>query len=285
MQPSDRTLSGEDRVKTDFAQSAYVLALSQVHGLGARSLARVLKFFPSPDSLIEAPSELIHEKLGEELSRIVLLRLLDHWETAFSSAQLSIGRHIENKVIPIALTDAKYPALLKLIPDPPALLFVRGDTDTLSSADTIAIVGTRDATERGREVANRIAKYFGKNGYVIVSGLAKGIDTAAHQGALEVGAKTIAVLGTALNQIYPAENRSLADRIACDSGALVTELSLGQKSFKNTFVQRDRIQSGMSLAVISVQTDITGGTMHTVNSPKLKGGYCSLRSPWRASRA
>jgi len=86
-----------------------------------------------------------------------------------------------------------------------------------------------------------------------------------------VGAKTIAVLGTALNQIYPAENRSLADRIACDSGALITELSLGQKSFKNTFVQRDRIQSGMSLAVIPVQTDIAGGTMHTVRFAETQG--------------
>jgi len=258
-------------VSPEVEQSAYVFALSQVEGLSARSLQRVLKLFPSPDSLAEAPSELIHEKLGEDLSRILLIRLLDHWERAFSSAQQLVGRHLENKVVPVALTDARYPPLLKLIPDPPPLLFIRGNIETLSLADTVAIVGTRDATERGREVASRIAKYFGKSGYVIVSGLAKGIDTAAHKGALEAGARTIAVLGTALDQIYPAENRPLAERIANDSGALVTELPLGRKSFKNAFVQRDRIQSGMSLAVLPVQTDVAGGTMHTVKFAEMQG--------------
>jgi DNA processing protein len=258
-------------VNAELEQSAYVLALSQVEGLGARSLLRILKIFPHPDSLVEAPSELIHDKLGEELSRIVLLRLLGHWERAFSSAQQLISRHIEEKVTPVAITDSTYPPLLKLIPDPPALLFVRGNLEALSSADTVAVVGTRNATERGKEVASRVAKYFGKSGYVVVSGLAKGIDTAAHKGALEVGAKTVAVLGTALDQIYPAENRALAERIVSDSGALITELPLGRKSFKNAFVQRDRIQSGMSLAVMPVQSDISGGTMHTVKFAEMQG--------------
>ncbi len=248
----------------EVAQSAYVFALSQVEGLGSRSLLRILKVFPQPDSLVEASSELIHGKLGEELSRIVLIRFLGHWEKAISSAQEVILQHHEVGVVPVPITDDKYPPLLKLIPDPPPLLFVRGNLEALSLADTVAVVGTRNATDRGKEVASRIAKYFGKSGYVVVSGLAKGIDTAAHKGALEAGAKTVAVLGTALDQIYPAENRPLAERIASDSGALITELPLGKKSFKNTFVQRDRIQSGMSLAVVPVQSDITGGTMHTV---------------------
>jgi DNA processing protein len=252
-------------------QAAYVLALSQVEGLGVRSLPRVLKFFPTPNSLVEASSELIHENLGENLSRIVRLRLLDRWEQSLSSSQQSIALHLERKVVPIPFTDAKYPCLLKLIPDPPPLLYVKGDVESISSPDSIAIVGTRSATERGKEVANRVAKYFGKNGYVIVSGLAKGIDTAAHKGAIDSGAKTVAVLGTPLDQIYPAENRALADRIANDSGALITELPLGRQSFRNAFVQRDRIQSGMSLAVIPVQTDVAGGTMHTVRYAEAQG--------------
>ena len=123
-----------------------------------------------------------------------------------------------------------YPPLLKLIPDPPPILFVRGNLATLSMADTLAVVGTRDATELGKQVAGRIVKYFGRSGYVIVSGLAKGIDTAAHNGAVEAEARTVAVLGTALDQIYPTENRDLAERIANDSGALITELPLGRKS-------------------------------------------------------
>ena len=241
------------------------LTLSRVEGLGPKSLIRVLNFFPVPDSLAEAPSgEVIHDKLGEELSRIVLLRLLGHWEQAYSSAQEVISRHCEKKVFPVAITDSKYPPLLKLIPDPPPILFVRGDLETLSMADTLAVVGTRDATELGKAVAGRIAKHFGKTGYVIVSGLAKGIDTAAHKGAVDAEARTVAVLGTALDQIYPAENRDLAERIANDSGALIT-------SFRNAFVQRDRIQSGMSVAVMPVQSDITGGTMHTVRFAEQHG--------------
>jgi len=258
-------------VSPELTQPAYVFALSRMEGLGPKSLLRVLKFFPGPDSLAEAPSEVIHDKLGEELSRIVLLRLLGHWEQAYSSAQEVMSRHFENKVVPVAITDSKYPPLLKLIPDPPPILFVRGNLETLSMADTIAVVGTRDATELGKAVAGRIAKYFGKSGYVIVSGLAKGIDTAAHKGAVEAEARTVAVLGTALDQIYPAENRDLAERIANDSGALITELPLGRKSFRNAFVQRDRIQSGMSLAVMPVQSDITGGTMHTVRFAEQHG--------------
>jgi DNA processing protein len=258
-------------VSPELTQPAYVFALSRVEGVGPKSLLRVLNFFPSPESLVKAPSEVIHDKLGQELSRILLLRLLEHWERAYTSAQEVMSRHIEKKVVPVAITDSKYPPLLKLIPDPPPILFVRGNLETLSMPDTLAVVGTRDATELGKEVAGRIAKYFGKRGYVIVSGLAKGIDTAAHKGAVEAEARTVAVLGTALDQIYPAENRDLAERIANDSGALITELPLGQKSFRNAFVQRDRIQSGMSLAVVPVQSDITGGTMHTVRFAEQHG--------------
>jgi DNA processing protein len=279
VQAGNRRVSRGDRVNTELEQSTYVLALSQVEGLGARSLLRILKIFPYPDSLVEAPSELIRDKLGEELSRIVLLQLLARWEQAFSSAQQLISRHLEERVTPVSIMDSAYPPLLKLIPDPPLLLFVRGNLEALSSVDTVAVVGTRNATERGKEVASRVAKYFGKRGYVVVSGLAKGIDTAAHEGVLEVGAKTVAVLGTALNQIYPAENRGLAERIVNESGALITELPLGQKSFKNAFVQRDRIESGMSLAVIPVQSDISGGAMYTVKFAEMQGRLLFCQKP------
>jgi DNA processing protein len=245
-------------------QATYVLALSETHGIGPRSIIRMLKYFPDLESLTSAPDDLLVKNLGADLSSIVQQRFLAFWRQILESSRQLVQEHIEKKIIPLVITDSHYPPLLRLIPDPPPILFVRGKLDTLTQADAIAIVGTRDATEKGKEVAVRVAKHFGKNGYVIVSGLAKGIDTAAHQAALEVGAKTVAVLGTALDQIYPAENRTLAEQIAGDSGAIISELPLRKKSFRNAFVQRDRIQSGMSLAVIPVQTDIEGGTMHTV---------------------
>ncbi|MCI0724770.1 MAG: DNA-protecting protein DprA [Acidobacteria bacterium] len=258
-------------MKSETEQSAYVFTLSQVEGIGFRSLLQILKVFPHAESLVGATSQEIADKLGKNLSNVVLHRALGHWERAFSSATEQMLCHLDQNVVPIAITCREYPPLLRLIPDPPPLLFVRGSLEVLSSIDTVAIIGTRDATRRGREVARRVATSFGKMGYVIISGLAKGIDTAGHEGALEGGARTVAVLGTALDQIYPSENRGLADRIASDSGALVTELPLGKKSFRNAFVQRDRIQSGMSLAVVPVQTDITGGTMHTVKFAETHG--------------
>lgn len=248
----------------EVTQSAYVLTLSKQEGIGQRSLLRILSAFPNPDSLVSAPREVIQERLGDELSRLLDIQLLERWEAAFSRAREVINRHHERNVVPISVTSSYYPALLKLIPDPPALLFARGDLTALSSTDAIAIVGTRDPTEYGRSVAGHIARHFGSKGFVVVSGLAKGIDTAAHEGALAVGARTIAVLGTPLDQIYPVENKPLAERIANDSGVLIAELALGTKSFRNAFVQRDRIQSGLSLAVMPVQSDLNGGTMHTV---------------------
>lgn len=134
----------------------------------------------------------------------------------------------------------------------------------LSNSDTIAVVGTRAPTQIGMERARKIAYNMAKSGYVIVSGLAKGIDTAAHLGALEANGSTIAVLGTPLDKIYPAENESLAHRIETESGVLISEYPLGPVISRGAFVQRDRVQSGLSTAVFAIQTDVEGGTMHTV---------------------
>jgi predicted Rossmann fold nucleotide-binding protein DprA/Smf involved in DNA uptake len=112
-------------------------------------------------------------------------------------------------------------------------------------------------------VAGKIARYFAASGFVVISGLARGIDSAAQTAACESGL-TVAVLANSLDKVYPAENRQLAERIIDAKGALVSELALGEPTFKNAFVRRDRIQSGMSLAVIPIQTDVEGGTMHTV---------------------
>jgi DNA protecting protein DprA len=144
------------------------------------------------------------------------------------------------------------------------MLFVRGSAEALSPNNNVAVVGTRDATPTGERVAVLISKWLGENKWGIVSGLAKGIDTAAHKGALEVGARTVAVMATPLDKVYPAENRALAHQILDAGGCWVSELPLWSKFFRGAFVQRDRIQSGMSVAVIPVQTDVEGGTMHTV---------------------
>ena len=140
---------------------------------------------------------------------------------------------------------------LRQIPDAPSKLFVRGDIFT-NDEPAIAIVGTRKATPQSLKIARVIAEELANYGIIIVSGLAMGIDTAAHEGALSVGGKTVAVLGNGLDKIYPAQNQNLAKEILSSGGAIVSEYEAGTPSFKQNFIQRNRIISGLSLAVIVV---------------------------------
>ncbi|RZN36958.1 MAG: DNA-protecting protein DprA [Methanosarcinales archaeon] len=156
-----------------------------------------------------------------------------------------------------------YPESLSQISDPPALLHVLGNSHAINR-DCIAIIGTRKPTEYGITIAKRLGALFAENGYTVVSGLANGIDTAAHQGALEANGQTVAVLANGLDTVYPTKNKELADTIIKNNGALISEYSWGTTIKRSYFVARDRIQSGLSLGVFVVETGIKGGTMHTV---------------------
>jgi DNA processing protein len=182
-----------------------------------------------------------------------------------------LEQHGKEGIAVLTLDDVGYPSLLRLIPNPPLVLFVKGSLKSLAEKTNVAIVGTRDSTSKGEEVATRVAKFFGSHDCAIVSGLAKGIDTAAHKGALDANAPTIAVFATPLNKVYPAENKSLADSILEKNGSWISEIPLSKKPHRSSFVERDRIQSGLSAAVIPVQTDIQGGTMHTVGFAEQQG--------------
>jgi len=243
--------------------ATYLYALSQIRGIGRKSVIRIATRFPDAEALINAPKQEIEKNLDKKLSKILLSSLQNEWPMIWDRANRTIARHLDAGITPIPITESGYPPLLKLIPDPPTILYVKGVVSSINNTDAVAIVGTREPTELGRQVAYKIAKRFAKYGFVIVSGLAKGIDTSAHRGALDAGGLTVAVLGTALDKIYPAENKPLADEISENSGALVSELELGKGSNKRAFVERDRLQSGLSLGVIPVQTGVRGGTMHT----------------------
>ncbi len=156
-----------------------------------------------------------------------------------------------------------YPSLLKNIPDPPPVLYVQGE---LLSRDewALAVVGTRRATVYGREATRRLVGALAAGGVTIVSGLAYGIDTHAHQAALEAGGRTIAVLGSGVDIIYPAKNRQLAERIA-SRGAVVSEYPLGTRPESGNFPRRNRIISGLSLGVLVVEGTRRSGAMITAD--------------------
>lgn len=168
----------------------------------------------------------------------------------------------------ITILDSDFPMKLRIIPDPPVIIFYKGNKECLYNNKSVAIIGTRNPTEHGIKIANRLGYIFGESGFTVVSGLAKGCDENGHKGCLDAQGNTIAVLPCGLDKIYPASNKKLADDILNKGGCLLSEYQVGTKPFKNHFVDRDRLQSALSECVIVVETDVVGGTMHTVKYSK-----------------
>jgi len=158
--------------------------------------------------------------------------------------------------------DDDYPDWLRQIADRPPILHVRGRLRP--GRRYIACVGTRQPSVFGQTAARGISSFLASHDWTIVSGLALGVDTLCHEAALEAGGHTVAVLANGLDSVYPTQNRGLAERILVAGGALLSEQPLGTPALPRHLVSRDRLQSGMSAATIVMQTDLIGGTMHTV---------------------
>ena len=160
----------------------------------------------------------------------------------------------------VTLQDENYPELLKSIFDPPEILYVLGK---LPKQKMIAIVGTRKITDFGQKMTAKVTKEFVEEGFVIVSGLALGVDTVAHQTAIENGGKTVAVLGAGVDIIYPPANRDLYNSILASSGAIISEVPPGQYVSKEKFPARNRIISGLCEAVIVTESELKSGSLIT----------------------
>lgn len=168
----------------------------------------------------------------------------------------------------IPFFDEAFPPLLKRIPDPPIGLYARGNAGALAGEKSVAIVGTRKASLYGTTNAKKIARTLAAAGRTIISGGARGIDTAAHEGALEAGADaagTVAVLGCGLDVVYPPENFELFRKIAAGGGAVVSEFSFGKKADRRTFPQRNRIIAGIAAGTLVAESDVAGGSIITAN--------------------
>ncbi len=169
----------------------------------------------------------------------------------------------------VTFVDAEYPAALKEIHDPPLALYVKG---TLESRDkhSIAIVGTRRPTHYGKDVGENLAFHLGRAGFTIVSGIATGIDTVAHRGALKAETRTLAVLGGALDCFYPASNKKLAREVS-ERGAVISEFPFGKKPDKTTFPMRNRIVSGLSMGIVVVEAGARSGSLITAHQAMDQG--------------
>lgn len=230
--------------------------LKSVPGIGNHLMKRLIDRFHSPEAVLEANADILMRTEG--LTQRLANALKRHRpppavETELESVQRS-GFHV------VTYTDPGYPLLLKEIADPPPFLYVYGHLE--SDSANVAMVGSRNATGYGIETTLNLSADLARRGMTIVSGMALGIDTAAHEGALQGGGRTIAVLGSGLERVYPASNSKLFHRIAAN-GAVVSEFALRAKPEAHHFPLRNRVISGMSLGVVVVEASAKSGSLIT----------------------
>jgi DNA processing protein len=233
------------------------VALSRVKGLGCVGFKKLAAHFADPTAALSArPAEL---KNVPGLDKDAIEGLLGFSEWALAEAEIRRAREAGVRIVPFI--DPHYPARLRAIADPPPLLYIKGE---FSAADekAVAIVGSRSASDYGRKVARNICRGLASLGFTVVSGMARGIDGTAHESALDGGGRTIAVLGSGVDRIYPPEHEGLSERIA-RQGAVISELSLGARPVAFNFPARNRLISGLSLGVVVVEATEKSGSLIT----------------------
>lgn len=249
----------------------YLLALKSLEGIGVKKILKVGNYIE--DNSIDVISSTILATILESLKIKVK-------KEKVSAAQIDDALIVARRLISnneragIGITtyyDDDFPSSLRSAIneegklDPPIVLYYKGDL-SITRIPCIAVIGTREISDFGANAGLYLSKEFAKRGFCIVSGLAIGCDTIGHKGALAVNGKTIAFMGHGLDSIYPPENDSLANEIVAKGGLLISEYPIGMTVNRYNLVARDRLQSGLSLATIVIQTGIEGGTMHAANT-------------------
>lgn len=238
----------------------YWIALSMIPDVGPVTIRSLISRFGRPDRVFSSDVEELKtvDGVGERKARNI--KDFSGWD--------EIGKMLERLdsegVRVILYTDKEYPSLLREIEDAPVILYVKGEIKE-EDRFSIAVVGSRNATHYGRFVAEKIATELAESGFTIVSGLARGVDTIAHSSSLRAGGRTIAVMGSGIDLIYPAENKGLFDKII-GSGYVVTEFPPGTPPDKGNFPKRNRLISGLSLGVVVVEATEGSGALITARA-------------------
>ena len=235
----------------------YWLALTRLKGVKKKVLRSVLEELDGPRAIFEETGEGLKE-IDKGLSKALAVPV--DWEAIereFDTLE-TLGAEI------ITMDDPAYPTLLRSTFDPPFLFYALGSMDpaSINQTATVAVVGTRNATHYGLRTTRRIAEELTRAGVAIISGMARGCDSAAHRGALDANGRTIAVLGTGIDIAYPVENRGLYEEIV-DTGLVISEFPTGSSPLPRNFPIRNRIISGLSLGVLVVEAPIRSGAMMT----------------------
>lgn len=239
-------------------RQAYI-ALNLLPNIGPVKVQRLLERFETPSAILSANAKQLTEVHG--IGRDSAEALSNWKQTIDLDGELKkIDRHGLQVLTPL---DDSYPAPLKQIYDPPLVLYVWGELKP-TDVHAIAIVGSRRCTHYGNQTARKLGFQLAHSGTCVISGLARGIDTAAHEGALASGGRTVAVIGSGMNQLYPPENQALAERIATQ-GAVISEFPIDMPPAKRTFPMRNRIVAGWSKGVVVVEAPVKSGALITAN--------------------
>jgi DNA processing protein len=246
------------------------LKLCLVSGLGGESQRKLMQAFGLPEQVLAMGYTAWRSVIGPK-AELLLEKTTNLDGNALLEQSLEWASQPGNAIVP--LNDPRYPAALLDIPDPPSLLYVRGNIAQLSKPG-IAIVGSRNASTQGRDTAKAFGKSLSDAGYSVISGLALGIDAAAHHGALEAkhenSGKTLAVIGTGADRLYPARNRALAEQIM-ESGVILSEFPLGTPALPANFPRRNRIIAGLSQGVLVVEAALESGSLVTARLASEQG--------------
>lgn len=235
------------------------LKLALIEDLGPAKARELLTSFGLPQHIFTASYAHLSQLVGEKTAHVLSQTL-----SAETQAQIDKTLHwlTGDRRAVLTLADAHYPQILLNTHDPPILLYALGDLNVLQH-DAIAVVGSRNATPQGIKNAQNFSAEFARQGLVVVSGLALGIDGAAHAGALEAQGMTVAVIGTGADIVYPSRHRALAHRIVDNGGLILSEFPLGMPALPHQFPRRNRIISGLSRGVMVVEAAVNSGSLIT----------------------
>ena len=262
---------GSEKTETDFRMTdAEILGLTMVKGIGKKSLLVLARSGLSINDLRSLNNASLRRYIKGTHKDEAIFTLKDRFESILKKAKERIEDLRSKGIEFISFVNKKYPKTFFQLNNLPPFIYLKGNLSLLSSEKNIAIVGTRKCSRHGIQIAKRTAKYFSNAKYNIVSGLAKGIDTAAHEGALKGKGWTTAIV-VDVSKIYPKENQKLAEEILEKEGLILAENAPGDFIHRKSFVNRDRLQSALSLGIFVIEADLTGGTSHTVRFAKELG--------------
>jgi DNA processing protein len=259
VEPSLQTEKGHSSALSQRHELASWLALARVKGLGGVGFKKLASSFADPTEAFQASSTALARVEG--LHREAIEGLLNFSGWVEIDNELRRIREAGIRIVPFI--SPEYPSRLRMIADPPPFLYIKGRLET-QDEKAVAIVGSRSASDYGRRVARDLARGLAELGFTVVSGMARGIDGAAHESALTAGGRTIAVLGSGIERPYPPEHEGLYRRIG-DNGAVVSEFPIGTRPLAFNFPARNRLISGFSLGVVVVEATEKSGSLITAS--------------------